>query len=91
VMHGPGTDPLSFGGIRDRAREHAATPAEGGDETTYLNAFLDARRAVMKHQRKHHDTSRIDTEQRVFVREGNLDLDPPLVWHVYGDRYEIDG
>ncbi|MER6211218.1 chitosanase [Streptomyces sp. NPDC001642] len=40
VMHGPGTDPLSFGGIRDRAR-------------------------------------------------GNLDLDPPLNWRVYGDSYEI--
>lgn len=40
VMHGPGTDPLSFDGIRDRAR-------------------------------------------------GNLDLDPPLTWQVYGDSYEI--
>jgi chitosanase len=40
VMHGPGTDPLSFDGIRDRAR-------------------------------------------------GNLDLDPPLNWQVYGDSYEI--
>ena len=67
------------------------TPAEGGDETTYLNAFLDARRKVMLGQRGHHDTTRIDTEQRVFLDDGNLDLDPPLVWHVYGDRYEIDG
>lgn len=90
VMHGPGSDPKSFGGIRRTALEHARTPARGGDETTYLNAFLDARRAVMKHQRKHHNTTRVDTEQRVFVRAGNLSLDPPLVWHVYGDRYEID-
>ena len=90
VMHGPGDDAISFGGIRHAAMEHAQTPAQGGDETTYLNAFLDARRAAMKHQDKHHNTSRVDTEQRVFVKAGNLDLDPPLVWQVYGDRYEID-
>jgi chitosanase len=91
VMHGPGGGDKSFGGIRRAAREQADTPADGGDETTYLNAFLDVRRKVMLGQRGHHDTSRIDTEQRVFLDDGNLGLDPPLVWHVYGDRYEIDG
>jgi chitosanase len=91
VMHGPGHGDKSFGGIRRAAREQADTPADGGDETTYLNAFLDARRKVMLGQRGHHDTSRIDTEQRVFVDAGNLGLDTPLVWHVYGDRYQIDG
>ena len=89
VMHGPGAGDRSFGGIRRTAMQHAKTPAEGGDEARYLNAFLDARRAVMKHQRGHHDTSRIDTEQRVFLRQGNLGLTPPLVWHVYGDPYRI--
>lgn len=89
VMHGPGSDHHSFGGIRAAALRHAQTPAQGGDETTYLNAFLDSRRWVMRHERGHHNTTRIDTEQRVFLREGNLELDPPLVWHVYGDRYEI--
>ncbi len=91
VMHGPGDGANSFGGIRRAARQHAKTPADGGDQTTYLNAFLDARRKVMLGQRGHHDTSRIDTEQRVFLDDGNLGLEPPLVWHVYGDRYEIDG
>jgi chitosanase len=89
VMHGPGGGAKSFGGIRRAAMHHAATPAQGGDEVSYLNAFLDARRAVMLGQRGHHDTSRIDTEQRVFLDEGNLRLSPPLVWHVYGDRYVI--
>ncbi len=89
VMHGPGHDSKSFGGIRRTAMRHARTPAQGGDETRYLSAFLDARRSVMKHQRKHHDTTRIDTEQRVFLDDGNLHLAPPLVWHVYGDRYRI--
>ncbi len=90
VMHGPGNGDRSFGGIRRAAMERAETPAQGGNEATYLNAFLDVRREVMLGQRGHHDTSRIDTEQRVFLDEGNLGLDPTLVWHVYGDRYEID-
>ncbi|MEV6012561.1 chitosanase, partial [Streptomyces sp. NPDC051976] len=41
VMHGPGDDPVSFGGIRKTAMKKAKTPAQGGNETTYLNAFLD--------------------------------------------------
>ena len=47
VMHGPGDDSHSFGGILTTAMENASTPAQQGDEVTYLNAFLDARRAVM--------------------------------------------
>ncbi|MEU5039746.1 chitosanase [Streptomyces griseorubiginosus] len=43
VFHGPGTDPTSFYGLRERALEKAASPTGGGSETTYLNAFLDLR------------------------------------------------
>ena len=90
VMHGPGSDPVSFGGIRKTAMKHAKTPAQGGNETTYLNAFLDARKAAMKTEEAHSDTSRVDTEQRVFLKAGNLDLQPPLKWKTYGDPYHID-
>lgn len=90
VMHGPGTDALSFGGIRDRAREDADTPADGGDETGYLHAFLDARVRAMRQEAAHSEVSRVETAQRVFLDAGNLDLDPPLKWRVYGDSYEID-
>jgi chitosanase len=89
VMHGPGPGPNSFGGLRARARELARTPADGGSQIQYLNVFLDVRRAAMKREREHHNTSRIDDEQRVFLREHNLALRPPLIWHTYGDRYEI--
>lgn len=89
VMHGPGSNRDSFGGIRREAARLAEPPSQGGDETAYLNAFLDVRRAAMKREQGHSDTSRIDTAQRRFLREGNLDLDPPLIWHVYGDRFEI--
>jgi chitosanase len=89
VMHGPGNDSTSFGGIRKTAMKKAKTPAQGGNETTYLNAFLDARKAAMLTEEAHDDTSRVDTEQRVFLKAGNLDLDPPLTWKVYGDSYSI--
>jgi chitosanase len=89
VMHGPGPGPHSFGGLRARARQLAHTPADGGSEIHYLNVFLDVRRAEMKRERGHSDTSRIDDEQRLFLRQHKLALRPPLVWHTYGDRYEI--
>ncbi|MFE4606618.1 chitosanase, partial [Kitasatospora indigofera] len=90
VMHGPGTDAVSFGGIRKAAMKKAKTPAQGGDEATYLNAFLDARKAAMKTEEAHSDTSRVDTEQRVFLNAKNFDLNPPLKWKVYGDSYAIN-
>lgn len=89
VMHGNGDDPTSFGNIRRRALRSAKPPAQGGDETTYLNAFLDARVWAMKQEEAHSDTTRVDTEQRVFLRKGNLDLNTPLDWKVYGDSYHI--
>ncbi|MGQ4342699.1 chitosanase, partial [[Kitasatospora] papulosa] len=58
-------------------------------ETAYLDAFLDARVWAMKQEEAHSDTSRVDTAQRVFLRNGNLDLDPPLDWKVYGDSFHI--
>jgi chitosanase len=89
VMHGPGSDATSFGGIRSRALNTAKPPSQGGNETTYLNAFLDARVWAMKQEEAHSDTSRVDTAQRVFLSNGNLDLNTPLDWKVYGDSYHI--
>ncbi|MFJ9564003.1 chitosanase [Streptomyces fuscichromogenes] len=89
VMHGDGDDSTSFRNIRKRALGHAKPPAQGGNETTYLNAFLDARVWAMKQEEAHSDTTRVDTEQRVFLRNGNLCLNTPLNWKVYGDSYHI--
>ncbi|MFD7178677.1 chitosanase [Streptomyces sp. NPDC059904] len=89
VMHGDGDDATSFRNIRKRALAQAKPPAQGGDEVAYLNAFLDARVWAMKQEEAHSDTSRVDTAQRVFLKNGNLDLDPPLDWKVYGDSYHI--
>ncbi|MGW0581760.1 chitosanase [Streptomyces sp. NPDC002920] len=89
VYHGPGTGSTSFDGIRARARAHARTPADGGAEKTYLAAFLDARRAAMRAMHPGVDTSRVDTAQRRFLREGNLGLRTPLEWRVYGETYRV--
>ncbi|MEV7084748.1 chitosanase [Streptomyces sp. NPDC093085] len=93
VMHGyadaKGT--VGFRTIRAEALAEADPPARGGDETEYLDAFLDARVAAMRTERGHHDTSRIDTAQRAFLEAGNLGLRPPLSWKVYGDTYRIGG
>ncbi|MBP2478396.1 chitosanase [Crossiella equi] len=89
VMHGNGDDPTSFGGIRERALAKAKPPAQGGDETAYLNAYLDARVWAMKQEAAHEDTSRVDTAQRVFLREKNFELTTPLNWKVYGESFSI--
>lgn len=89
VVHGPGNDPDSAGGIRLAALRTARTPAQGGDERRYLEAYLAARIVVMQRESAHEDVSRITGAQRVFLRQGNLDLHTPLTWTSYGDRYRI--
>ncbi|GAA0802694.1 chitosanase [Spirilliplanes yamanashiensis] len=75
--------------IRAAALRRAKAPAGGGGETAYLHAFLDARVREMRTEAAHSDTSRVDTAQRIFLRAGNLDLRRPMVWWVYGDRYQL--
>ncbi|MFE5239782.1 MULTISPECIES: chitosanase [unclassified Streptomyces] len=89
VLHGPGVEADGFYGIRDAAMGSADTAAEGGEEKAYLDAFLDASRSAIKARKVQRDTTRIDTAQRVFLREGNLDLEKPLVWQVYGETFRI--
>ncbi|MEU0941891.1 chitosanase [Streptomyces canus] len=89
VFHGPGTGPTSFYGMRERALEKADSPTEGGSEKTYLDTFLDLRRAAMKTRDPAIDTSRVDTAQRRFLDEGNLGLRTPLEWQVYGETYRV--
>ncbi|MFC5061946.1 chitosanase [Actinomycetospora atypica] len=89
VVHGPGTDSESFGGIRSAAMKQAKTPAQGGSLTRYLDAFWKARIAVMRSEPAHQDVSRITDLQQKFAREGNYSLRTPLTWSVYGDPYSI--
>ncbi|NEE55218.1 chitosanase, partial [Streptomyces sp. SID8455] len=92
LLHGPGKGADSFYGVRAAALKKAETKAAGGDERAYLEAFLDARRAVIREgKRFQRDTSRIDTAQRVFLRNGNLTLSTPLSWEIYGERFHVAG
>ena len=87
VMHGPGDDPVSFGGIRVTALGHAKSPSQGGDETAFLWAYLDARVAAMKTEAAHDNVDRVEAAQRLFLKAGNLDLRVPLSWMMYGEPY----
>ncbi|MFI6948613.1 chitosanase [Streptomyces sp. NPDC050422] len=89
VLQGPGAGTDEFYGIRKAAVAEADTVEEGGDETAYLDAFLEAARAVMKSKKNQQDTSRLDTAQRVFLEDGNLALELPLTWKMYGDTFRI--
>ncbi|MEU4239142.1 chitosanase [Actinoplanes sp. NPDC026619] len=85
VMHGY----EGMRSIRTRALKKAKPPAQGGDERTWLNAFLDERVVEMNKEEAHSDTSRVDTAQRVFLNNGNFDLNTPLDFAVYGENFHI--
>ena len=85
VMHG-------FDGeqqIRARAIKDAKPPSQGGNEAAYLQAYLNERVIEMKKEEALSDTSRVDTALRVFVRNGNFDLNTPLDFAVYGEQFHI--
>lgn len=88
VVHGPGDDEDSFGGIRAQAMKNALPPARGGEQSVYLKSFLDAREAVMSKEEAHQDLSRIDV-QRQFIKEKKWDLSLPLAWTMYGDHFSL--
>ena len=67
----------------------AKPPAQGGTEKAWLNAFMDERIVEMKKEEAHSDTSRVDTAQRVFLNNGNFDLNTPLDFKVYGESFHI--
>jgi chitosanase len=88
VLHGPGVEANGFYGLRERVMAGADTPAEGGSEKAYLDAFLDAhRKAVVERERGGDDTGRVDTTLRRFLDDGNLALRAPLEWEIAGRTY----
>jgi len=89
VVHGPGNDASSFGGIRRHALKLARAPRQGGNQAEYLKAFLKARTPVMKAEAAHKDLSRLET-QRALIKAGNYQLKRPLRWQMYGDHYHLN-
>jgi chitosanase len=44
----------------------------------------------MRTEEAHSDTTRVDTAQLVFLNAGNLDLNTPLNFKVYGQSFRIN-
>ena len=88
VNHGPGENSRSFGGIRLAALKLAKPPSQGGDEITYLQAFLTARLQVIHTGNYGHD-DRVTQEQQLFLNERKLNLERPLRWSTYGDQWAL--
>ena len=88
VVHGSGDSNDSFEAIRNAALEKEKAPSDGGDETAFLTAFLDARIPVMQMEAAHSDLSRLNA-QRKFLNEENFDLALPLEWTMYGEAFSL--
>lgn len=88
VVHGSGDGEDCFEAIRNAALETEKSPSNGGDETTFLTAFLGARVPVMQMEEAHSDLSRLNA-QRKFLNEKNFDLTLPLEWTMYGEEFSL--
>jgi chitosanase len=89
VMHGPDAWGGGLPDIRAKALASVKLPSQGGDEKAYLQAFLTARKTEMAKEAAHRNLSRISDAQEAFLHAGNLGLDPPLNWKMYGDSFSI--
>src|SRR3954447_4236354 len=67
----------------------------GRNESAWLDAFLDTRlRHLFRMYRGATETRDVSPHSRVdalrsLLQGGNLALEPPLTWKVYGDRFEL--
>lgn len=86
VVHGPGNDADSFGGIRKEAKIEAKSPVH--NQGAYLRTFLQLRSQVMRKESAHHDLSRIKVQEK-FIKAKNYQLQRPLKWTMYGDSYQL--
>jgi len=89
VVHGPGNNADSFGGIRKQAMKIAKTPSQDGSQSTYLREFLKVRSKVMLKEKAHQDLSRLNVQLQ-FIHEKKFKLQRPLNWKMYGDEYHLD-
>lgn len=89
VVHGPGEDEDSFGGIRRKTQRLCNPPGKGGNEKEYLQAFLNVRATIMKKEEAHSDLSRLEVQES-FLEDGNYNLSLPLEWNMYGDEFRLD-
>jgi chitosanase len=91
IQHGKGGENGTLA-IIDETR---STVGALKDETAWLNAFLDARLHHLGHAYEGTTENADDSSAsrvaalRSIVESGNLALEPPLTWEVYGTTFEL--
>jgi chitosanase len=86
VNHGPGTDSQSFGGIVAAAQASSPPPSKGGSEVNYLKALNTKRAAVLTSWGDNQPDGR-DEAFLELINAGELQLAPPVTWHMYGEAF----
>lgn len=75
--------------LEDTHQTNVLPPSDGGDETTWLQAWLYARESYMTQEVSEITATRVTTAQQGLLDAGNLELRTPLAWEVYGDQFRI--
>jgi chitosanase len=92
IQHGAGGNHGTRAIIKETQEDAGAV---GQDESAWLDTFLDTRlRHLLRMYRATTENADVSSESRVdalrsLLRGGNLALEPPLTWEVYGDRFEL--
>jgi chitosanase len=92
IQHGAGGDDGTWA-IIEETRDNKGPIDQS--ESAWLDAFLDARlRHLLDMYRDTTENADASSKSRVdalrsLLQEGNLALEPPLTWEVYGDRFRL--
>jgi chitosanase len=92
IQHGAGGDNGTWAIIEETQEQ--VGPIDQS-ESAWLDAFLDTRLRHLLHMyRDTTENADASSESRVnalrsLLQEGNLALEPPLTWEVYGDRFQL--
>jgi chitosanase len=92
IQHGSGGDNGTWAIIKDTQKDVGPI---GHNEAAWLDAFLDARlRHLLDMYRNTTENADASSQSRVdalrsLLQDGNLALEPPLTWKVYGDRFQL--
>ena len=95
ILHGAGDDPDGLAALIDRTISEVGTPAAAG-ERRWLDAFFDVRVDDLEHPANEQTASewaesidRVECMRRIAAT-GNVELDGPITFTVYGDEFTID-
>ncbi len=91
VMHGDGNDWNTFSPMVNQARGRATPPSRGGNEATFLRAFLDVRYGVMAAEYDHRSNLDRIEMQRSLLNAGKYNLAQPLSWRINGQQFTLNG